>query len=286
MARKKSSKHSVEPVEGEEQPLDASDASLANSESLTNAGGDGGELLQITDTAEAPPDESPEVEELPLEENEGEATEGDVALPEGEPIPDEQEPAPAAADGAAEPETPMPTLASNISDEDLAKVASALIFASTKPLSVSRLAELLVQSPGRIRAALAALDEKLRGAGAPFKLVEIAGGFRYMTDESVAKFVFALRGEQKKERLSAAALETLAIIAYRQPVSKGEIEAMRGVQAGPMLRMLLDKRLIRITGRAAVPGRPLQYGTTKEFLDKFNLASLKDLPTVEELAKP
>lgn len=186
----------------------------------------------------------------------------------------------------AEPAIEMPSLAANISDQELARVCSALIFASTKPISASRLAELLSHAPTRIRAALMALDETLRSAGAPFRLAEIAGGFRYMTDESVAKFVAALRGEQKKERLSGAALETLAIVAYRQPVTKGEIEAMRGVQAGPMLKMLLDKRLVRITGRAQVPGRPLQYGTTREFLDKFNLASLKDLPTVDELAKP
>jgi segregation and condensation protein B len=107
-----------------------------------------------------------------------------------------------------------------------------------------------------------------------------------VTNADLANFVAALRGEQKKERLSAAALETLAIVAYRQPVTKAEIEAMRGVQAGPILRTLLDRRLVRVTGRAPVPGRPLQYGTTKEFLDRFQLASLKDLPTVEELVKP
>ncbi|MFN0207576.1 MAG: SMC-Scp complex subunit ScpB [Planctomycetota bacterium] len=191
-----------------------------------------------------------------------------------------------AAAAAEEPEAPKAILPANVTDEELAVVAASLIFASTKPLSSSRLSELLGHAPGRIRAGLAAMDERLKSAGVPFKLAEIAGGFRYMTDESVAKYVAVLRGEQKKERLSTAALETLAIIAYRQPVSKGEIEAMRGVQAGPMLRMLLEKRFIKIVGRAPVPGRPLQYGTTKEFLDKFNLASLKDLPTSEELSKP
>lgn len=266
MARKKSPKSSSVSVESEERSL--------NVEAEAS-----GETIQIAETndpeIEAAAEDlidSAELETSPSDTDTDGAVEATTA--EGE----------NAATG--EPETPMPSLASNISDEELARISSALIFASTKPLSASKLAELLTQSPGRIRSALAALDEKLRNAGAPFKLAEIAGGFRYMTDETVTKFVAALRGEQKKERLSAAALETLAIIAYRQPVSKGEIEAMRGVQAGPMLRMLLEKRLIRITGRAQVPGRPLQYGTTKEFLDKFNLASLKDLPTVEELAKP
>ena len=149
-----------------------------------------------------------------------------------------------------------------------------------------RLSELLGHSAARIRGALAAFEEKLGSIGAPFHITEIASGFRFLTDESYAKYVSALRGEQRRERLSAAALETLAIIAYRQPITKGEVEAMRGVQAGPILRSLLERRLVRVTGRALSPGRPLQYGTSKAFLDRFHLASLKDLPTVEELAKP
>jgi segregation and condensation protein B len=187
---------------------------------------------------------------------------------------------------AREEEIPDVQLAANATDEEITRVSVALVFASDKPLTVSRIAELLGHSPARIRAALTAFNELLRSIGAPFHAGEIAGGFRFLTDDSMSRYVAALRGEQKKERLSAAGLETLAIVAYRQPVSKAEIEAMRGVQAGPILRTLLDRRLIRVTGRAPVPGRPLQYGTTKEFLDRFHLASLKDLPTVEELTKP
>ena len=87
---------------------------------------------------------------------------------------------------------------------------------------------------------------------------------------------------KKSERLSAAALETLAVVAYRQPVMRAEIEAIRGVQAGPLLRSLLEHRLLKVVGRADVPGRPLQYGTTQHFLDRFGLASLEDLPSVKE----
>ena len=87
------------------------------------------------------------------------------------------------------------------------------------------------------------------------------------------------------ERISPAALETLSIVAYRQPVTKAEIEAIRGVQAGPILRSLVDRGLVRVTGRADVPGHPLQYGTTKEFLDRFALAGLKELPRDGELAE-
>ena len=89
----------------------------------------------------------------------------------------------------------------------------------------------------------------------------------------------------RARRISAAALETLAIVAYRQPVTKAEIEAIRGVQAGAILRTLVDRGLARVTGRANLPGSPLQYGTTKEFLDRFGLGSLKDLPRDGELTE-
>jgi segregation and condensation protein B len=192
-----------------------------------------------------------------------------------------------AEESATEPDESISVaLPSDAKDEEIARVAAALLFASDKPITAARLAELLGHGAPRIRAALASFEEKLASIGAPFHVTEIASGYRFLTDESYAKYVSALRGEQRKERLSAAALETLAIIAYRQPITKGEVEGMRGVQAGPILRSLLERRLVRVTGRAQVPGRPLQYGTTKEFLDRFHLASLKDLPTVEELAKP
>lgn len=195
------------------------------------------------------------------------------------------EAAQAAVEEVAE-ETASVVLPPETPDAEVARIAAALVFASDKPLSAGRLAELLGLPASRIRAALDAFSERIAAAGVPFHIVEIAGGLRFSTLPDLAPYVSALRGEQKKERLSSAALETLAIVAYRQPVTKAEIEAMRGVQAGPILRTLLDRRLIRVTGRAPVPGRPLQYGTTKEFLDRFQLASLKDLPTVEELVKP
>ncbi|HKE00295.1 MAG TPA: SMC-Scp complex subunit ScpB, partial [Planctomycetota bacterium] len=160
-------------------------------------------------------------------------------------------------------------LPADASEEDVGRAAAALVFASDRPLPLSRLADLLGRPGAAVRTALERFGEKLASIGAPFSTVELAGGYRFVTDPALAPAIAALRGEMKKERLSAAALETLAIVAYRQPVTKGEIEALRGVQAGPILRALLDKRLVRTTGRAPVPGRPLQYGTTKEFLDRF-----------------
>jgi segregation and condensation protein B len=103
-----------------------------------------------------------------------------------------------------------------------------------------------------------------------------------MSGSETFPYLQRLRGVKKLERLSPAALETLAVIAYRQPVMRSEIEAIRGVKAGPMLRTLLHHKLVKVTGRAEVPGRPLQYGTTPQFLERFGIASLQDLPSIKE----
>ena len=137
--------------------------------------------------------------------------------------------------------------------------------------------------PARVRAALEALQEDFETSELPVVLRPIAGGWRLLSDPDQGEVVARLRKEPKTERITPAALETLAIVAYRQPVSKAEVEAIRGVQSGQMLRTLVDRRLVRVTGRADLPGSPLQYGTTREFLDRFGLSSLKDLPRDGEL---
>jgi segregation and condensation protein B len=106
-----------------------------------------------------------------------------------------------------------------------------------------------------------------------------------MTSADLGELVGRLGKGNAVERISPAALETLAVIAYRQPVTKAEVEAIRGVQAGPVLRSLVDRGLVRVLGRADVPGHPLQYGTDKEFLDRFGLMDLGDLPRDSELAR-
>jgi segregation and condensation protein B len=169
-------------------------------------------------------------------------------------------------------------------DERLQREVLALLFAATEPLSSARLVELLERpAPARVQAALERLQATFESTGLPLVLSKIGGAWRLLTDPEAAPVIGRLRAEPKPERISAAALETLAIIAYRQPVSKAEIEAIRGVQAGPVLRSLVDRGLVRITGRAELPGQPLLYGTTKEFLERFGLAALKDLPRDGEL---
>lgn len=163
---------------------------------------------------------------------------------------------------------------------------AALLFASPEPLGASRLVELLddVDRAG-VRDGVGQLQARMQAAGLPFECRAVAGGWRLFTEPALGEVVARLAKQRKAERLSQAGLETLAIIAYRQPVTKAEIEAIRGVQAGPMLRTLADRGLVRVAGRADQPGSPLLYSTTRDFLDRFGLASLKDLPRDAELAR-
>ncbi|MSR61111.1 MAG: SMC-Scp complex subunit ScpB [Planctomycetes bacterium] len=169
-------------------------------------------------------------------------------------------------------------------DEQLTRELAVLLFAASEPLSPARLVELLERpAPARVPAALERLGAQLEAAGLPVVLRKIAGAWRLLSDPEFSHVVGRLLAEPKPERISAAALETLAIIAYRQPVSKAEIEAIRGVQAGPVLRSLVDRGLVRISGRADLPGSPLLYATTQSFLERFGLAALKELPRDGEL---
>lgn len=173
-----------------------------------------------------------------------------------------------------------------LSDDELVRRLAALLFASPEPLSLGKLVELL-QRPERprVRAALEALALRFEAADLPLQVRGIRGGHILMTTPDVAETLSALVRGKTIERVSPAALETLAVIAYRQPVTKAEVEAIRGVQAGPVLRSLVDRGLVKVVGRADVPGHPLQYGTTREFLDRFGLQGLDDLPRDSELAR-
>jgi len=159
----------------------------------------------------------------------------------------------------------------------------AMLFVADEPVSTRRFAELLSEEVAKIREGLGALQERYGGPRSGVHLVEIAGGWRLLTNPECADAVAALAGRKAKDRLSAAALETLAIVAYRQPVSRAEVERIRGVAVGPVLRHLLELELLRVVGREEGLGRALLYGTTREFLDRFGLKHLKDLPASLEL---
>ena len=165
----------------------------------------------------------------------------------------------------------------------------AMLFSSAEPVAARKLADALkhtgVESRG-VRRIIRELAQEYEQADRGFTIDEVAGGFKMQTRLEYAEYVGSLIGGGHGGRLSQAALETLAVVAYRQPVIRADIEAIRGVQAGPLLRSLLHKGLVRITGRAELIGRPLLYGTTRKFLEHFGLKSLNELPKVEELPKP
>jgi segregation and condensation protein B len=170
-----------------------------------------------------------------------------------------------------------------LADADaVAQVVFVLMLTSREGLTVLRLAQACNTSQKLVEEALQLLPQKLAAAGLPAELTRTGDTVKWMSKSDSFPYLQRLRGVKKMEKLSPAALETLAVIAYRQPVMRGEIEAVRGVKAGPMLRTLLQHKLVRCTGRAEVPGRPLQYGTTQQFLERFGLASLQDLPSVKE----
>ena len=173
-----------------------------------------------------------------------------------------------------------------LSDKELDRRLLVLIYASPEPLTSRRLTKLLERpDPKRVAASLERVQEQLAATELPLELKKIAGGWRILTAEDLDGVVGELVASRRTERMSPASLETLAVVAYRQPVTKAEIEAIRGVNAGPMIRSLVDRGLVRVVGRAKQPGSPLQYGSTTDFLDRFGLGSLKDLPRDDELAR-
>ena len=144
------------------------------------------------------------------------------------------------------------------------------------------LPEVPVEIAQAITTAIETLNAAYQNTGRSFRIEHVAGGYRILTTAEFAEVVHAFRKSGVTGKLSRAAIETLAIIAYRQPVTRAELEAIRGVSCGEVLRSLLERRLITIKGRAEELGRPLLYGSTKQFLDHFGLSSLKDLPTVDD----
>jgi len=162
----------------------------------------------------------------------------------------------------------------------LQSIVESLLFAADRPLNLRQLAD-LVEEPEveRIRAAVLAVEQSWRERGV--QLHEVAGGYQFRTNASNAMWVQKLL-QQKPVRLSRALLETLAIVSYRQPITRPEIDDIRGVDSGGTLKTLMDRALVRILGKKEEVGRPLLYGTTKEFLEFFSLRDLKDLPTLRE----
>ena len=169
----------------------------------------------------------------------------------------------------------------------------ALIFASEKPLTTLEITELVNNAPDfeddkisldKVESALEGITEKYAADFYPFEVKEVGGGWQFLTRVAFHKTVAQLNGEKFLKRLSAASLETLAIIAYKQPVTKGEIESIRGVSCDYTVQKLLEKELIIISGRnEKAPGQPLLYSTSKNFMDYFGINSADELPKIKEV---
>lgn len=181
----------------------------------------------------------------------------------------------------------------------LTKIIEALLFSAQKPFSIREITgairgaeddefgsnEFTRVKEAEVAAALEQLKIEYIEQGRAFQLTEKAEGWQLATDPSFAKWVRQLFPAPKPARLSAPALETLAIIAYRQPITRADVEAVRGVNIDGVLQTLMERGLVKIAGRAEIPGRPLLYETTQFFLDHFGLRNLDELPNVEELRK-
>ena len=229
----------------------------------------------------------PEQENLKENRNmEGEAGEG--GAPQETPFPPQDAPAPLgeqALTGEQDlPETEEAEGEQTIPDEQLRPIVECLLFTTNEPLSAKKLAGLLENVPTRcVRRIILELKEDydihLRG----FQIVEVAGGFQMATRPQFAPYILKLNRHKKRNLLSIPALETLAIIAYKQPIIRAEIEAIRGVDSSGVLHNLLELGLLKIVGKKEVVGHPPLYGTTEEFLKVFGLRQIADLPSIREI---
>ena len=165
-------------------------------------------------------------------------------------------------------------------------LVEAYLFSTHSPLTAGRLAELFdLESTKPIRKAIRVLNEQYEQTRRCFRVEQVAGGFQLLTLPDFGEKLKALHQKEHDSKLTKAALETMAIIAYKQPILRAEVEAIRGVASGETIRNLMEKHLVKIAGRAEEPGRPILYGTTKRFLEVFGLNNLKDLPQPDSVQK-
>ena len=170
-----------------------------------------------------------------------------------------------------------------MTDKELDQIIESLLFASSEPLNQAILNKVFDSSPPSLKESVERLNEFYSLHDRPYKIKAIAGGFQLVTNAEFDAWIGRLLGKSNKLILSAAALDTLAIIAYKQPIGKYDVEAIRGVDSSGVLKTLLSRNLIMIKGRGDGPGRPLLYSTTKLFLEKFGINRLTDMPKLKEV---
>jgi segregation and condensation protein B len=190
-----------------------------------------------------------------------------------------ERPEPEEADGAVEEESGESTDSAEVD----VRLLEALLLSTHHPLTAGRLAELMdLGTTKPIRKAVRALNAFYSEHNRSFRIDQVAGGYQILTLPEFGEALKKLHQREIDAKLTKAALETLAIIAYKQPILRADIEAIRGVACGETVRNLMEKHLVKIAGRAEEPGRPILYGTTKRFLEVFGLNSIKELPQAEE----
>ena len=173
-----------------------------------------------------------------------------------------------------------------ISREELQGGIEALLFATGEPITVRQLADLFQASVHDVREAIEELRLEYVNSRRAFRIEDIAGGIQVLTLPRYEAWIRRYLSRERDARLSPAAFETLAVIAYKQPINKADLEAIRGVQCGPILKTLMDRNLVKVVGREETLGKPLLYGTTKRFLESFGLSSIAGLPQPELEAPP
>jgi segregation and condensation protein B len=170
-------------------------------------------------------------------------------------------------------------------DRDKRSVLEVLLFLSGEPLLISTIKDVLELQESEIKNLMQELILQYREKNGGLLIVEIANGYQMVTNPEYSEWVKKFKSTQLSTKLSMPALETLSIIAYKQPIIKAEIEQLRGVNSDSAIRTLLEKRLIKVIGRKEAPGRPFLYGTTREFLQYFGLKDLTELPTLKDLVR-
>ncbi len=171
--------------------------------------------------------------------------------------------------------------------EEIKPIVESLIFAAEEPITLRKLTDVVADTESaQVLEAIAQLKSDYEAQGRAFQIEEIAGGYQLFTKPEYYEWVAKLRKKSGETKLSQASLETLAIIAYKQPVLRADVESVRGVQSGQIIRLLMERDLVKVVGRDESLGHPLLYGTTKRFLEYFGLKDIKDLPKIEELESP
>lgn len=254
-------KKEVEEGEGQSSPSPAPDEASMDSDALAEAGDS-----ELSEAAAHLDEEARTPEEEALAQAQEDEEEAPAEIAEWE------------EEGALEK---LEAKARRLKDEQVKNIVHSLLFVAEKPLTIARIREVSGITPARIQKALDSLGGELREGISGVVLSEVAGGWQLRTAPESAEFVRRFL-QIKPRRLTRAALETLAIIAYRQPVTRPEIEDIRGVDSGAVIKALLDWKLIKILGKKEEVGRPLLYGTTREFLEFFQLKDLASLPTLRE----